>query len=181
MVKTTRTIKITGSKTLIGKVLRIIYLLLAILFLIVGLTEGFIMITIIGLAGILGITGVWLIRQMTVVTLDDAGIHYKSPFWNLSFAWEDVRTTGVYYIRNGEVYKEYPEDADLLNLNGWPRNIFVSIRPSYFPRRHDRLTSRAGIHFRWNREAWEVITRYVSREAQNAYYLHWAPQYDHHH
>jgi hypothetical protein len=170
MVKTTRTIKVTGSKTLIGKALRIVYLLLALLFLLVGLTEGFIVITIIGLTGVSGITGIWLIRKMTLVTLDDTGIRYKSPFWNLRFTWAEIQTTGVYYIRNGEAYREYPEDADLLNQNGWPRNIFVSTKFSYFPRRHDRLISKTNIHFRWNREAWEVIARHVSKEAQTAYY-----------
>lgn len=173
MVKTTRTIKLTGSKTLMGKVLRIIYFLLALLFLIVGLTESFVMLTIIGAVGILAITGVWLIRKMTVVTLDDTCIRYKSPFWNLNFSWEDIQTTGVYYIKNGEVYREYPEDADLLNLNGWPRNIFVSTKPTYFPRRHDRLISKTNMHFRWNREAWDVITAHVSRAAQTAYYQNW--------
>lgn len=173
MVKTTRTIKLTGGKSLKGKVLRIIYFLLALLFLIVGLTEGFIMVTIIGLAGILGITGVWLIRILTLVTLDDMGIRYKSPFWDLHFRWEEIETTGVYYIKNGDVFREYPEDADLFSLNSWPRNIFVSTKFTYFPRRHDRLISKTNIHFRWNREAWEVITRHVSKEAQTAYYVNW--------
>lgn len=171
MVKTTRTIKVPGSRTLIGKALRIIYLLLALLFLLVGLTEGFMVITIIGLAGVLAITGVWLIRKMTLVTLDDTGIRYKSPFWNLRFTWSEIQTTGVYYIRNGEAYREYPEDADDLNLNGWPRNIFVSTKSTYFPRRHDRLISKTNIHFRWNREAWDIIARHVSREALTAYYI----------
>lgn len=166
MAKITRTIRVRGSKIMTGFIL----FLTAILFLAIGWIKDAKVLMWTAVMIIALLVALSVVRRRTVVTLDDKGIRYKSPFWNLHFRWNDVRACGVYYVKNREVFREHAEPMDMARRDGWPLTIFVSTREDYFPSRQDRFINRSSIHFRWNREAWDVIVRNVSREALGAYY-----------
>lgn len=161
MAKITRTIRVRGSKTMTG----FVFFLTAVLFFVIGWIKDATVLMWTAIAIFTVLTALSFVRRRTVVTLDDKGIRYKSPFWNLHFRWNDVQACGVYYVRNREVYRQHPDQEDLTLRDGWPLTIFVSTRLHYFPRQQDRFINRTSIHFRWNREAWDVITRNVKRDA----------------
>lgn len=161
MAKITRTIRVRGSKLTTG----FIFFFTAISLLIIGWLKdarGLVWTAVVILVLLAMLS---LVRRRTVVTLDEKGIRYKSPFWDLHFLWNEVQSCGIYYVRNREVYRTQAEHAEITHREGWPLTIFVSTRANYFPSREDRFINRRDIHFRWNREAWDVIARNVSREA----------------
>lgn len=157
----TRTITIRGSKTLLGKFLRMPGLLMGLPLLVAGITLRYTGLTV--LAGLLlcSSLALWLIRSRTVVSLNDEGISYSSPFRTLHFAWHDVRSAGVYVVKNRQAAVVQPADAELNNQRAL--TIFVSTRAGYSPARHGRLVTSTDMHFRWNREAWEVIAAKCGR------------------
>lgn len=154
----TRTIKLRGSRTLLGKLPVFLTILL---FFFIGLYRQITGLTVFAGILILLTSTAWLVRRRTVVSLDDKGIRYSSPFWKLHFQWHEVKATGVYYVVKGHVY----EDTALPDPGRSYRTIFVSTQPSYSPCRHHRLISRTNMHFRWNREAWDIITSYTQTSA----------------
>ena len=166
MAKITRTIRVRGSKIMTG----FIFFLTAILFLVIGWMKDAKMLMWTAAMIIALLVALSVVRRRTVVTLDDKGIRYKSPFWNLHFLWNDVQACGVYYVKNREVFREQTAPMDTTHRESRPLTIFVSTREDYFPSRQDRFINRSSIHFRWNREAWDVIVRNVSQEALRAYY-----------
>lgn len=164
MAKITRTIRLRGSKTMTG----FVFFLTAVFFFVIGWMKEAKALTWVAVAICTLLTLLSLVRRRTVVTLDDKGIRYKSPFWDLHFLWHDVRACGVYYVRNREVYPHQPGQGDLMLHEKWPLTIFVSTRMHYFPQRQNRFINRSCIHFRWNHEAWSVIAQNVSGECRKA-------------
>lgn len=150
----TRTITIRGSKTLLGKFLRMPSLLIALPLLVAGIMLHHTGLLI--LAGLLLCCSLalWLIRNRTVVSLNEGGISYNSPFRTLHFAWHEIRSAGVYTVKKGQVCELQPAD---IQPEGPALTIFVSTREGYSPARHRRLVTGTDMHFRWNSEAWEVI------------------------
>ena len=159
MAKITRTIRVRGSRRTTG----FVFLFTGVVCFVIGWMQGFTALIWLSIAIFTFLSALFLLRRRTVVTLDDKGIRYKSPFWNLYFLWNEIQSCGVYYVRNREVYLQCPGQAEV--QHGWPLTIFVSTRMHYVPRRQERFINRCSIHFRWNPEAWNVIVKKVRQEA----------------
>ncbi len=162
MARINRTITVRSSRTLIGR----LFFLIACFSSLTGLIKGFRMLAFTGLLCLLLITGRWLLRKLTVISLDSQGISYASPFKKVRLSWAEVQTAGVYYIRNGEVCR-IPPDATIPDLHHVPRKIFVSTNTDYSPC-HDRRISDTCIHFRWSYDAWRVISAHTGKQAHAA-------------
>lgn len=156
-IKTTRTIKTRGSKTLLGRFLRIPGLILSFPLLAAGIAMRLTWLTVLAGALLFCTLAIRLVRNRTVVSLDEKGIRYSSPFRQLQFEWHEIQAAGVYYVKNGQVFEEYAAGKELPEPDNEGRTIFVSTRSAYSPARHRRLVNRTDMHFRWNSEAWKVI------------------------
>ncbi|RPE08309.1 hypothetical protein EGT74_14725 [Chitinophaga lutea] len=154
----TRTTTNRGSKTLPGKLLYSPLTLLALPVLLLGLFLRSAWLIVPAALLLSGSFAARLVRARTVVSLNEKGIYYDSPFRRLHFEWHEIRAAGVYYVSKGQVYEEDHTEPSPPEHEGIPRTIYVSLRPAYSPARHRRLVNKTDIHFRWNQEAWEVIT-----------------------
>lgn len=132
------------------KTRNMITLLAALGMLIAGIIERRTVLALAGLLILCLMTGVWLVRRNTVLTIDQEGIRFVSPFSKVYFRWEEVASCGSYSIRNGKVQLE--DNGSL---------IYVSNRAAYKPGRYDHVTDRRNIHFRWDSKAWEAIRRFA--------------------
>jgi hypothetical protein len=155
MTTKNRAISTRGSKTLAGRFFRLPCLLLALPLLIAGLVMRLTALIIPATLLLCCTLTVWLVRGRTVVSLNETGISYSSPFRKLHFPWRDVKSAGVYYVKGGRVFEH---TATALPADSSEKHtIYVSTRPGYSPVHQRRLVNNTDMHFRWNAEAWAVI------------------------
>ncbi|WP_119080751.1 hypothetical protein [Chitinophaga alhagiae] len=157
MTTKTRTFKTRGSKTPLGRFFRVPGLIISFPLLAAGIAMRLTWLMVLAAALLCCTLAIRLVRNRTVVSLDEKGIRYSSPFRQLQFEWHEIQAAGVYYVKNGEVFEEYAAGGELPEQHCQGRTIFVSTRSAYSPARHRRLVNRTDLHFRWNREAWKVI------------------------
>ena len=149
MANITRTIRIRAGRRLMGQLLRLLFCTINLTLLFTGfiLRKPTYVVT-----GALLLTVMIVIRigrSSITVTLHAGGIVFSCPFWKRHFPWNDIRSAGVYCVKNGEVVLRDPQHA----RSGERLLIFVSVHHGYRPRRYDRFNSRHSMHFRWNRDA----------------------------
>lgn len=165
MANITRTIRIRAGRRLTGQLLRLLFFVINLALFITGIISRKPTYIITGTLLLTVMIVIRLGRRSITVTLNASGILFSWPFWNRHFAWNDIRSAGVYMIRNGEVVFRDPKAAQA----GERLIIFVSVRHGYRPRRFGRFNSRHSMHFRWNRDAWAVIAGRIPQEAYTGY------------
>ncbi|MBO9154320.1 hypothetical protein ACFOTA_19050 [Chitinophaga sp. GCM10012297] len=161
MANITRTIRIRAGRRLKRQLLRLLFFTinLTILFTGIILRKPAYIIT-----GALLLSLMVLVRlggNSVTVTLNAGGIRFSCPFWKRDFPWNNIRSAGVYAVKNGEVTLRDPKHA----FPGERLLIFVSLRRGYRPQRYARFNSAEAMHFRWDHDAWNVISTRIVPQA----------------
>lgn len=161
MANITRTLRIRAGRRLKRRLLRLLFCTINLTILFTGIilrkpayiVTGALLLSLMALVRLGG--------SSVNVTLNAGGIRFSCPFWKRNFPWDDIQSAGVYTVKNGEVALRDPKHA----AAGERLLIFVSLRQGYRPQRHARFNSAESMHFRWDHDAWNVISARIAPQA----------------
>jgi len=165
MANISRTLRIRAGRRLKRQLLRLLFCTLNLTIFFSGLIFRKPAFTVTGALLLSLMILVRLGGSSVTVTIHTSGIRFTCPFWKRDFPWNDIRSAGVYTVKNGEVELRDPQRA----LPGERLLIFVSRHRSYKPRRHARFNSHDVMHFRWDCNAWAAISARVPQQAIERY------------
>src|SRR5688500_6990445 len=101
MANITRTIRIRAGRRLLGQLLRLLLCTLNLAILTTGIYFGNPGLIITGALLLTIMIVVRLGRSSITIALNSGGIAFSLLSWKRYFPWENIRSAGVYVIRNG--------------------------------------------------------------------------------